>query len=245
MAFPQIVQGLATNGSSQADPYLINLPATVEAGELLIAFVAGENSPGLNFPLSGWTNLFTNSSSVAATANPPISSLLYRWADGSEGGGTLSIDISLAAKFTGIVWRISGARDPAVETPKVSSMANNATDNASPDPPNFTPAGGAKDWLWFWLAAMEGEQTSPPAGTPTNYENPIGANTGTAGAVAGNHRLAAATRENNAASEDPPIWTISAADAWMAWTLAIPPAPPVPQPTYTGLRAGTGMSRVR
>ena len=98
-------------------------------------------------------------------------------------------------------------------TPPQAAAVETTGTSTTPDPPNLTPTGGAKDYLWIWAGGWEGEQTSPPAGSPTggNYANNIiGANSDTAGAVTTNCRVALATRNLNAASENPPAWTISA-----------------------------------
>lgn len=42
-------------------------------------------------------------------------------------------------------------------------------------------------------------------------------------AITTNSRCAGASRQLNAASEDPPSWTISVSDNWSAWTIAVFP----------------------
>lgn len=227
MAFPIDANRLATNGSTAADPAVVNLVSGITVGDLLVTFFAAENtlvSAG-GMP-SGWTTIFEDQFTTTNTTNPPISSLVCRLADGTE-GASISFDIANSAKFTGISWRITGAEDPAVQLPQFSTMTEGQS--ATPDPGTGTPTGGAKDYLWLWLGTWEGEQTSPPTGNPTNFSNPVGADTGTGGAVAANHRIAGASRQFNAASLDPGSWTISVADAWFAWTVAVhPPAPLIP-----------------
>ncbi|HET8947004.1 MAG TPA: hypothetical protein VFQ07_08470, partial [Candidatus Polarisedimenticolia bacterium] len=78
----------------------------------------------------------------------------------------------------------------------------------------------------IWLGGWEGKQTSPPADPlPAGYGNKIGASTGPAGTTDTNCRMAAASRNNKASSEDPGSWTISAIDDWTAFTIAVHPLP--------------------
>lgn len=217
MAFPVDAARVATNITAAADPWTVNLPAGITAGDLLIAHMRCAGSQTVNAPL-GWT--FGGGSS--GDASDDFQRWFYRIADGTE-GATQSFDLDAAAKGAAIVWRITGVDTSIAPSWSGDSIGTSTT----PNPGSLTPAGGAKDYLWLWLGGWEGEQTSPPAGAPTNYTNAIGANSGTAGVVATNCRVAGASRQLNAATEDPPSWTISASDDWIAWTLAIHPAPPL------------------
>ena len=217
----------ATNGTAAAAVKTINYPPTVVAGDTIYCVIRTAALGAHAFP-ADWTVQIDN-------ASVDQQAWAWRKADGTEGGGTFQVS-SANAKFAALTAAFMGATDPTVTPPSVSAVT---TGNSNvPDPPLLNPGVGAKDFLWLWTGGWEGEQTSPPAGNPANYVNPAGANSGTGGAVATNCRVAVAERALNAASEGPPFWTISAADDWMAVTVAIHPAPsiinvPVAQVTET------------
>lgn len=219
MAFPLVQTTATTNGSAASASPVVNLPTGIVSGDLLIVlFRTAIGSSGVGWP-AGWTELVES----IADASDDAQAIGYRQAGASE-PATISLTTA-SAKFAAIAYRISGAANPANQAPQVSAVATGTS--ATPDPASLTPTGGAKDYLWLWLGGWEGEQTSPPAGNPTNYATPLGADSGTGGAIPTNVRVASARRSINAASEDPGSWTISVSDDWTAWTLAVHPAPPV------------------
>ena len=232
MASP-VVEGTATTGGTGPTANaVVTLPATIQAGETLIVLHRSAVGTAAHGYPGGWTVLFNSD----ADASDDRISCAWRKADGSEGA---SITITqTSSKFASIAYRISGAEDPTVQAPEFATLIIGT--DAAPDPGTVTPTGGSKDYLFLWLGGWEGEQTSPPAGNPTNYSNPIGANSGTGGAIATNCRVAGAQRQLTAASEDPPSWTISVSDDWTVTALAVHPAPPPPPAQGTGWREGRG-----
>lgn len=218
MAFPTVTAtAVTTAGSTAGSTASVLMPATVNAGDILIAWVRASATGGHTWP-AGWTEFFDES-----PAGTNQTSCAWKVAVGNEDGTTVNVTIA-NSKYSAIAYAIGGA-----DTPECSTRAG-ANSNA-PNPPSFDPSWGTEDTLWLWCGAWEGEQTSPPAGNPTNYTNPIGSSSGTAGAVTTNTRCASARRNLNAATEDPPSWTISVADDWLAWVIALrTPPPPAPGP---------------
>lgn len=218
MAFPVDAAQATTNGSTATTNKACTLPTGIAAGNRLILVLRSAGADTHSLP-TGWNWLAQNST---ADASDDTTSTLYRVADGGE-GTTVTVNGTASLKFAAACWRITGAG-----TPQTSVGATGTS--GSPDPPSFSPTGGAQDYLWLWVGGWEGEQTSPPASNPTNYLNPVGANSGVGGAIPTNCRVAGASRQLNAATEDPPLWTISVSDDWTAWTVAVPP-PPAASPT--------------
>ena len=217
MAFPSISSTATTNGTAESATPVVNLPASIVAGNTLVVVIRVRVDGVIGWP-AGWTELLE----VFSDASDDRMAWGWRKADGAE-GATITLS-SGNGKFAAIAWNIAGAADPTVTPPQLSGTLGTGTSTA-PDPPSCTPTGGAKDYLWLWTGGWEGEQTSPPASNPTNYTlNVIGANSGTAGAVTTNCRVAGAGRQLNAASEDPGSWTISASDNWMAIAVVVHPA---------------------
>ena len=221
MAFAVIAATNTTNGTGATASAVVNLPTGIVSGNLLLVFhrnAVGTNAHAVSG--GGWTNLFNDNSD----ASDDRISLWYRQADGTE-GTTITIT-QTSSKFASLSWRITGHENPATQAPQFATLVTGTS--ILPDPGSLSPTGGAKDYLWLWMGGWEGEQTSPPASTPTNYANAIGADSGTGGAIATNCRVASADRALNAASEDPGSWTISVSDDWTATVVAIHPssAPP-------------------
>ena len=218
MAFPAIATTATTNGTTATTSAVVTMPSGLAAGDLIIVvFRAAADG---NVTPAGWTEFLESN----ADASDDGTTFLWRKATG-DANDTLTMTIT-SSKFAAAAYRITGAADPAVTPPQSAAVETTGT-STLPDPPSLTPTGGAKDYLWIWSGGWEGEQTSPPASNPTNYTlSPIGANSGTAGAVTTNCRVALAARQLNAASENPPSWTISASDDWTALSIAVHPAGP-------------------
>jgi len=227
MAFPTVVSALTTNGTTAGTTAAVTVPAdgTYAAGDLLIILhrcaVAGAIAQGPET-----VEMFD----ASADAADDQMALYYRWCDGAEAfGGAMSLSQG-SGKYASLVYLIRGA-DPLIN-PQLSTVATGT--GTAPDPTTCTPTGGAKDYLWLWLGGWENEQTSPPTGTPTNFTNAIGADSGIAGAVTTNCRVASARRELNAASLDAGSWTISVSDDWTAYLMAVHPLSAVPRvPRFT------------
>jgi len=235
MAFPVIATTNTTNGTTATTSAVVNMPASIAAGDLLLVLHRSAVGTAAHSDGGGtWTNLFNDNSD----ASDDRISLWYKVA---AGGDSLTIT-QTSSKFASIAWRITGAANPATQAPQFATLVTGSS--TTPDPGSLTPTGGAKDYLWLWMGGWEGEQTSPPAGNPTDYADSIlGANSGTGGAITTNCRVASAARSFNAVSQDPGSWTISVTDDWTATVVAIHPAPPaVPLDaaiSTTGIVAGS------
>lgn len=216
MAFPAVVGRNVYDGLADTS-HAINIGSPAD-GTLVVIIARVTTTTTISWP-AGWTLLVDNDQTDGSN---DATCIAYRLCDGTE-GATVTVTTAITGKVSAVAYEITGAANPATQPPEVSTVATGTS--ATPDPSSLSPTGGAKDYLWLWLGAWEGEQTSPPTGNPTNYTNPTGGGQSTAGTVVNNCRVAVAERNLNAASEDPPSWTIDAADDWSAWTMAVHPAP--------------------
>lgn len=233
MAFPSITGSVtATNGTSAAASKTINLPSGMLNGEIVCVLMRTAGAGAHTFP-AGWSKLFDD----ASDASDDQTVFAYAQVE-STFGSTISVS-SANNKFAALTWRVSGAADPTVRPPEFATLVTGAS--TTPDPGNCTPTGGAKDYLWIWCGAWEGEQTSPPASAPTNYSGTNGADSGTSGLATTNVRVAMASRTNNAASENAGSWTISASDDWTATTVAFHPAEAVTAGLESGRRVSSNV----
>lgn len=197
--------GTASGGT----PFNINQP-TVASGDMMIV-IAAVNGTVMGTQPVGFTSLFGNSTDGTFE----WVSVGYRVCDGSE-GATTTATANVNAKFSAVVWKITGA-DTSV-TPIISTMAT-----ASSTTPNPTAATGAShDWLWVWAASCNNQPTMPPTGQPTGYSNPVGVQSGGSGGASSKTCSFGATKQALAATtEDPSSWTISTSSAWGAFTVGV------------------------
>jgi len=233
MASPVDANRLATSIATAVDPWTVNLPTGITAGQLLIMLVRSAGAQTVASAPTGWTALITNN---VADATDDVTGIYYRWADGSE-GSTVSVDWSAAAKGFAIVWRVTGAINPATQVPQVTAGATHTTTANTANPGSISPTGGSKDYLFIAVMGQGGELNSPTV-APTNYGNLVPGNSGTAGAVGTNCTGGGGSRQVTTATEDPAVFTHPAADlGGIAFTIAIHPAPPHVRKSLKSIRS--------
>ncbi len=213
MAFPQTVAATETAFPTQTTAHLVNLPATVDADDLLLVII-GFEAPGAVTTPTGWTLLFFHSHTVAQN-----DFFCYvRKADGTEDGGTVDIVSTNSRTAAAHAFRITDWFEDLAGVE--GSGAHNEGTNAAPDPPDNTPSWGAEDTLWIAVNGAEDDDVTHN-GFPTNYEN-----TGeiVAGGIAGQgYEVASATRELNATSENPTAFSLASTENWLCDTIAVRP----------------------
>lgn len=221
MASPVDADRAGTNISTAADPWVVNWPASVAAGDLLILYFRSASSTGTagaSTP-SGWNGLTgAGVDNVSPDASDDINGIYWRTADGSE-TGTFNLDMGGSTKGATIIWRIT---DGGSTTPEASSAT--VTTVANINPGTFSPGtpGGSQDYLWLNIVGMDSETGTATNGTLSNVTS---ANSGTGGAVATNCIIWGGTLASTASSIDIAAWTSSApANGASTWTFAIYPA---------------------
>lgn len=206
MPFPEVVAVNGGNNNTDSTSHTVNLPAGIQAGDLLLVFFVCDApaTVDITFP-EGWTLV------IERVTFPQCKTTCYkRIADGGE-GATITVTTSVAEKSAHTSYRIIST------TGTTQGISRSGTDD-SPDPPNLIPVWGAKDTLWFAATGYDYNRTI--TSYPTNYtdgRNDIADSTTGCG-------MGTARRELNAASEDPGVFTLSAADGWGAFTVGIEPA---------------------
>lgn len=215
MAFPSDAARTSGNDrSSTGTSHVVNLPAGIAAGDTLVVFFSHFAAATVSWP-AGWTELF-DIDNVAG--NQAGLAAAWRKADGTE-GSTITVTTSAGSKTAHTSYLVTGAADPTVSPPQSATATGS---DASANPPNLAPSGGAKDYLWLVGAGQSNEAAF--TAYPTNYVNGITDETGTTGATATNGDIASASRQLNAASEDPGVFTYGVASEWVAATIAITPS---------------------
>lgn len=202
-SFP-IVQSVTATTTAGVTSHSINMPATVNEGDLLMVLVSNSSST-INSDPAGW----------AVRRSSTQTPVYLKRAAGTEGGGTITIGTSSSSNMAAQVYRITGWRDSGTLLNDVE-MDSVTGSSATPDPSSLNPTNwGLEDTLWVVYA---GWNTSDSVSLyPSNY---IG---GTATSASG-ARIATAYRKLGASSEDPGTFTLSSSVGWRAHTIAVRPA---------------------
>lgn len=216
MAFPVYESATGTDFATSVTSMAVNMPATVNAGDLLIALVEVRNAGTWSTIPTGWNNITT----VSQAGGGSVGKLngFYKIADGTEDGGTATWVASTGTSAAWLVLKISSWHGT---TPPEGTTASGDVTNANP--PDFNPTGwDSEDTLWIAVAgnAATGETTGFTA-APTNYINLISNGASSGGATV---NVASSTRELAAASENPGTFTPNSNRFWAAATIAVRPA---------------------
>lgn len=233
MASPAVANTNVTNLTTGGTSHVVNLPASIGAGNLLlVVFAEASQVSGVEtFTATGWTVIpsfyqrdGTNAQSIHG---------LYKQASGSE-GATVTCTLSVTSKGAAVAYRITGHEDPTITAPQCTTGVAGSGANSA-NPPSVSVTGGSKDILAVAVMAIEGEVFTGGA-APTNYTNLLAANSGTASATTTNCFLQSAQRQVTTATEDPGVFSHGETGIWVAQTIVIHPfsgvaAVPPPRPT--------------
>ena len=185
------------------------MPATLDAGDLIVAFVW---SPLNITNPSGWTALHNSTFRMRGGCFAKIS-------DGTEDGGTVDF-VTESGKVLGAhVFRVTGWLNTTIAAGAQISTANG--DSGTPDPASLTPTGGNKQYLWFAVAC----HNNPAAATdgPDGFSAVISSTI--SGGGNGSLSLHTCRLAEAASSKDPTSFTVptGGANAWNVNTVAIYP----------------------
>ena len=199
------------------------MPATVDAGDLLLVLFTNDGSTTVTTP-GGWTQINTLVRSTYGRG-----SIYAKDAVGDEGGTTVNFQTPSGEQAAAQVYRILAADWYGDITDGIASASfDPGATTATPDPPSLDPAAwDIENTLWIAYAA--GSSWTSVNSYPTNYTDGLHtiSNIGTAGASTSSARL-----ESGAASEDPGSFTMFEARSGVVFTIAIRPS--------SGGGAGTG-----
>src|SRR5688500_17791964 len=133
-ASPVVLSVTASSFASDTTDHAVVLPATVEAGDLLIGIFASDGDATSTTP-SGWTSLGTNASGTAVRLR-----FFVRRASGDEDGTTVNLQTSAAEQAAAQVYRIQAGtwRDSGTLASDVTKSAGSGS-SATPDPSPLDP----------------------------------------------------------------------------------------------------------
>jgi hypothetical protein len=199
-------------GTATTDHY-VNMPATVNTGDLLIVLFTNDRDATVTIP-GGWTEL-------ASDTNVPHVrlSVYYKIAGGTEGGTTVNFVTSAAEEAAAQVYRITdwhGTTPPEISTAAIGTST--APNSASLDPAGWDVA----NTLWLVVAGQDRGDQSGTMSYPAGYTD--GTCTLSSGGI-GSCRTHSARRVLAAASVNPGANTLPVSEQWVAFTIAVRPAP--------------------
>jgi hypothetical protein len=215
LAAPVVASVTETAFGTDTTTHNVNMPATVNAGDLLIVLFTNDGDATVITP-DGWSLLASNTRGTAVRL-----SVYYKIAAGTEGGTTVNFVTSANEQAAAQVYRIT---DWHGTTPPEISTAATGTSTA-PNPASLNPAGwDVADTLWLAVAGQDRGDQSGTTAYPASYTDGISTQSSVP-ATTGVCRTHSARRVLAAASENPGAFTIPASEEWVAFTIAVRPAP--------------------
>ena len=203
---PQVQSMTGTSVSSASVNHNVSMPATVNAGELLLMIITFHATQGSVTTPSGWT----------ASGAIGLANTFTKAASGSEGGTTVNVVTGNSVKAAAQTYRITRWFGNA-GTNGVVVTTNSGAPGTGADPSNNTP-GWTDRTLWLAAVGVTGNPTFSV--DPTNY-----ANLNSTGDGASTCLVRSLRRTLYATSENPSTFTWSGSQSWAVFTIAVrPPA---------------------
>jgi hypothetical protein len=209
-----VVEGVAEYHGSSTAPHSVTMPASIQAGELLLGWFCWGFAEGafgyMDVEAAGWTSF-----GHVNSANNVGGCWAYKVATGSEGAsvsfGNDTGGDSADDTLTCVMMRLSGY--DTGEVPEAAATA--LTTSTAPDSPNITPAAGSGDYAIFSSYAIKGNVAVTVA--PSGYTE-IGQ---IAETTTGAHNNYVAHKNISGTAENPGAGTIASSVAWFASTCAV------------------------
>jgi len=209
---PAVTSVTGTAFDADTTDHYVNMPATVNGGDLLIILFTNDGSATVTGP-DGWGSLASDASGSAVRL-----SVYYRIAAGTEGGTTVNLVTSAGEQAAAQVYRITDWN--GTTPPEISTAATGTS--PQPNPTSLNPAGwDVADTLWLAVVGQDRGDQEGTTAYPAGYTG--GGGTLSSG-VLGSCRTLSAHRVHATASENPGAFTIPVSEEWVAFTIAVRPA---------------------
>jgi len=213
LAAPVVISVTETAFGTDTTDHYVNMPATVNADDLLIVLFTNDGGATVTTP-AGWTSLASDANGTQVRL-----SVYYKIAAGTEGGTTVNFVTSAAEEAAAQVYRITNWH--GTTPPEISTAATGTS--TRPNPASLNPAGwDVADTLWLAVAGQDRGDQSGTTAYPASYTD--GTSTLSFDGT-GSCRTHSARRVLAAASENPSAFTIPVSEQWVAFTIAVRPAP--------------------
>jgi hypothetical protein len=206
-AAPVLEEITTSTFSATTTAHNVSYPASVAAGDLIIALVSARGATAITTP-SGFVDIGSGS-----TAGNGVFGVYYATAAGTEGGSTVNFVTGTAATMAAQIWRIRAGTWSSVPQAAITA----STSSSTPNSPSLASGWGGLDVFfiaWFGANAVISMNTFPYASNQTFLASG-GTNQVTAGAC---------STISSAGTLDPPAFSVSASVNHRAFTVAIRPA---------------------
>lgn len=214
MAYPVVAStGTYASGGTQVNPHPVPMPATVDAGDLLIIAFAMESGTAPAAP-TGWTRHV-----ISGAATNPVFHILLKDADGTEGGTTVDFETVSTSFACAQVYRITGWHGALADDVDLGTAAS-GTGN-SPDPPSVAAGWGSAENLFICFYGTGNDDSDDAITPPTNYGNALYIETESS---LNNPSIGSARRELTGDTDDPGTFSgLDSNEEWHTQTLVIRP----------------------
>ena len=213
LAAPVVASVTETAFGTDTTDHYVDMPATVNAGDLLIALFTNDGDATVTTP-AGWTELASNETDGAVRL-----SVYYKIAAGTEGGTTVNLVTSATEQAAAQVYRITDWQ--GTTPPEISTAATDTS--TAPDPAFLDPAGwGVSNTLWLAVAGQDRGDQPGTLAYPISYTDGISTQSSSGVGVCRTHSARRVLL--TATSEDPGPFTIPVTEQWVAFTIAVRPA---------------------
>ena len=200
---PVVESTAVTAVDTRLNDHPITMPSGIVVGDLIVVILSVDKDGVISVDTGASGSNWTIEDNVNQNTRV-VSAVVWKVAEGSD---VLELDTTHMEKSTAHAYRISGASTLDLTSAKANS--------SNADPPNHTPSGGELNYLWLAASCNDGAGIEASA-APSSYTDLIVASTAASA-------VSTARRELTASSENPGTFT-TAADDWVAFTIAIPPA---------------------
>jgi hypothetical protein len=197
---------------SETSPVTVNMPTDVDAGDLLVAYIAADaNDTVAAGGGEGWTSIEDTSNGSAVR--------LKIFAKVAAGSDALTLTVGSSNDTATYVQRITNHGVSNVSSDIELGTAATGT-SAIPDPPSKTPS-SSKTWLVVACNASDDDDNVTPF-APTGYV-PL-AQTESAATTSSSMMQVACDVQTTGSAINPGAFALAASEEWVAQTLLIPPA---------------------
>jgi hypothetical protein len=214
--FPVVNSVTSTVFDTNTNAHNVNMPATVDANDLLIGLFTSDENPTVT--VSGWTQIGT----TAANGTALNASVWAKLAAGTEDGTTVNFNTSSTQQAAAQVYRIQAGtwRNSGTLGSDINISSGVSATTQTPNPPSLDPGSwGTENTLWLAYAA--GSRYDSVTNYPVGYTGGTHAEGGTdtTGVSVSSARL-----DSRAASANPDTFTMDSSQASVSLTVAVRPA---------------------
>ena len=211
LAAPVVASVTETAFGTDTTDHYVSMPATVNAGDLLIVLFTNDGGATVTTP-GGWSLLASDANGTQVRL-----SVYYKIAAGTESGTTVNFVTSASEQAAAQVYRITNWH--GTTPPEISTAATGS--GTAPDPASLDPAGwDVANTLWLAVAGQDRGDQSGTTAYPASYTDGISTLSSDGNKSCRTH---SARRVLAAASEDPGAFTIPVLEQWVAFTIAVRP----------------------